>query len=404
MPVFSYVAKDQAGTAVRGRMEAAERRAVIEALHKQELVILEVGLAKGQAATSGRAGRTKLNDLVIFSRQLATLIDAGVPLLEGLSILADQTERKGLRMVLGQVRGSIEGGSSFSEALAKHPRVFGPLYLSMIRAGEVGGRLDEILDRLATYLEKMQSLQRKVRSALIYPIMVILVAIGITTFLMVRVIPTFKEVFATLEVELPVPTLFVIAVSDFIRMSFVGIILGVAGLGVLLRQYTRTPQGRLSWDRFQLRWPLLGSMFQKVAIARFSRTLSTLVKSGVPILLALEIVGKTAGNKVIEEAIGSVRVAVKEGERIALQLEASSVFPPMVTRMIAIGEESGSLEAMLTKIADFYDEQVDILVTTLTSLLEPAIIVILGGVIGGIVVSMFLPIFKLVGAVTGGGG
>jgi type IV pilus assembly protein PilC len=293
------------------------------------------------------------------------------------------------------VRDNIESGSSLSAALSKYPNVFSALYINMVKAGESSGMLDEILERLAGYLEKANSLRRKVRSSLIYPTLVVVMAVGITSVLMLYVVPTFKGIFESLGGELPKLTQLLLAISDLLRHSFVFLLAGVVLFGFVFSRYLRTDTGRMQFDRFLLRMPIFGIIMRKVAVARFSRTLATLIRSGVPILGSLEIVGKTSGNKVVERAVDGVRTSIREGENIAEPLARSGVFPPMVTRMIGVGEQAGELEKMLTKIADFYEDQVDAAVSGLASTLEPVIIIFLGVVVGFIVIAMFMPIFKL---------
>jgi type IV pilus assembly protein PilC len=309
--------------------------------------------------------------------------------------LSEQIEKQTLRQIVVKVRSDIETGSSLSEALSKHPAVFSNLYVNMVRAGETSGMLDEILDRLALYLEKVNTLQRKVRASLVYPIVVTVMAILITAVLLLKVIPTFKGIFDLLGGTLPLPTQILIGISDFTRQYFPVAVAMLALAGYALRRFIRTEKGRRRFDACILRLPVFGPLLRKVAVAKFTRTLSTLVKSGVPILTSLDIVGKTSGTKVIEEAVVKVRSSIRDGESIAEPLANSGVFPPMVVRMVAVGEKTGELEKMLSKIADFYDEQVDAAVSGLTSMIEPLIIAFLGIVIGAIVIAMFMPIFKL---------
>lgn len=394
MPLFTYVAKDQSGRTLKGTLEAAERQAVLDKLRTEGLAIISV--EEVQTEKKSRASKkVKIDDLVVFSRQLATMVDAGIPILGSLDVLAQQAESKALKEVLLKVRDDVEVGLSLSGAFSKHPKAFSTLYISMIKAGESSGMLDEILDRLATYLEKSSALQKKIKSALVYPAVVTAMALAITVLLLVKVIPVFKTVFAGFGATLPTPTLILITVSDVFR-KFFPILLGVLILiGFIIRHYIRTEKGRLQFDRWLLRLPVFGVLFTKVAVSKFTRTLSTLVRSGVPILASLEVVARTCGNRVFELAIEDVRTGVREGESIALPLEKSKVFPPMVVKMISIGEQTGELEKMLGKISDFYDEQVDATVSGLTSLIEPLIIAFLGIVIGGIVICMFLPIFRI---------
>ncbi|MDP2942730.1 MAG: type II secretion system F family protein, partial [Candidatus Omnitrophota bacterium] len=313
-----------------------------------------------------------------------------------LDALQDQMESRGFKNVIRKVRNDVEGGLSLSEALNKQPNVFSAFFINMVKAGESSGQLDEILDRVAVYMEKTLALIRKVKSSLIYPAVVVFMAITITTFLIVKVVPTFESIFVTIGVDLPLPTKILITISKILRqwlpLVVVGLVVGIVALARIIR----TDKGKLVFDTLLLKLPVLGPLLKKVAIARFARTLSTLQKSGVAILTALEIVGKTSGNKVIEAAVFKTKSSIKEGESIAQPLTASGVFPPMVTRMISVGEQTGKLEEMLGKVADFYESEVDTAVSGLTSLIEPLIIAFLGIVVGGIVVSMFLPIVKLV--------
>ena len=398
MPMFRYAAKERTGRAVNGITEANDQKALIEALRKQDLIIISVKEEKkkekgGLAARFG--SKIKLGELVLFSRQMATMIDAGIPLVQALEIIGEQIENRAFRTIVQEVKKDVAAGSGFHEALAKHPRAFSPLFVNMVKAGESSGALDSIMERLALYLEKTDSLVRKVRSAMIYPAVVTFMAVVITLVLMMKVVPVFKNIFADFGSELPLPTLVLVAVSDFLIHNFL-LWTTVAVIGfVLLVRFIRTSKGRAMADRFKLQMPVFGIILRKVAVSKFSRTLSTLVKSGVPILTALEIVGKTANNSVIESAVEKVRNSIREGENITAPLARTKVFPPLVVRMISVGEQTGELEKMLTKIADFYDDQVDATVAGITSLIEPLIIAFLGVVIGGIVICMFMPIFKI---------
>jgi len=397
MPTFGYVVKDKLGKTHTGTLESESRNTLIEQLWKRDFVVLAIeerGHGTFALLRVGQPG-VKSEQLVIFSRQLATMVDSGIPIAPALDVLADQMENRTFRQVLKKVRGDIEAGSSLSEAIGRHPRAFSEFFVNMVRAGESSGRLDEILDRVAAYIEKVSVLQRKVRASLFYPAFVTVLAIGITTFLLVVIVPKFKEIFTALGGQLPAPTQLLLGVSEFIGTYLAYEVLACVALAVGVRLYMGTPAGRLQFDRLALHIPVIGKLLQKVFIARFSRTLATLVKSGVPILTSLEIVAKTAGNKVVEGAVLAARSSIKEGENIADPLALSRVFPTMVTRMIAVGEKTGELEKMLTKIADFYENEVDAAVTALTSLIEPLVIAILGVVIGGIVVALFLPIFKI---------
>ena len=394
MPIFKYIAKELTGKTVNGVLEYSDKSLLIEALRKKDLIIISIEeTAKRKPIYTG--GSVKLEEVVIFSRQLATMVDSGIPLVQALDILCEQIEKPVFKSILSKIKDDIETGSSLSDALARHPAVFSTLYVNMVRAGESSGALDDILDRLASYLEKTNTLQRKVKSSLVYPVVVITMAMLITLVMLLKVIPTFKGIFSMLGGELPMPTRILIFVSDTIRQMFIYVASGIAVMVFALKKYARTSQGKENFDRMLLNMPVLGPLFRKVAVAKFTRTFATLVKSGVPILVSLEIVGKTSGNAVIEKAVESVRSGIKEGENIADPLAKSGAFPPMVVRMIKVGEQTGELEKMLTKIADFYEDQVDAAVSGLTSLIEPLIIGFLGIVIGGIVIAMFLPVFKL---------
>jgi type IV pilus assembly protein PilC len=390
--IFSYSAKDSQGLKIKGVLEARDQQDALAILHKKGLIIISVKEEKVRAV---KEAGIKLDDLVVFSRQLATMVESGITLVQALHILSEQAENKVLSSVTLKIKDDIEGGSSLHEALERHPKIFTNLYVNMVKAGETSGLLDEILDRLSTYLEKSAALQRKVKSSLVYPIVVISMAILITIVLLVKVVPTFKGIFASLGGTLPMPTQVLIAISDTLSRYFVYVVIGFAGLVFAFKKYIDTPKGRYQFDFYSLRAPVFGPLLRKVVVAKFSRTLATLVKSGVPILYALEIVGKTSGNKVVELAVDNARTSIKEGEPISEPLAKSGAFPPMVVRMISVGEQTGQLEKMLNKIADFYDEQVDAAVSGLTSMIEPLVIGILGIVIGGIVVALFMPIFKI---------
>ncbi|MEA3560387.1 MAG: type II secretion system F family protein [Candidatus Omnitrophota bacterium] len=399
MPVFKYVAKDKAGKTVTASIEADTISSLVVSLREKGLIIISVNEEKPKKGFTGLKGLisrgVKSDDLVIFSRQLATMVDAGIPVTQGLDILSEQVENKVFKEIVINSRDDIEGGKSLSEAFSRHPKVFSVLFVSMIRAGETSGTLDLILDRLAGYLEKTSYLIRRVRTALVYPTVVTIIAACITIFLIIKVVPVFKDIYEGFGAKLPLPTQILLSLSDFMRQYFLlGIIGLIAGLFFLSR-YAKTSGGKLRFDRLKLKLPVFGALIRKVAISRFSRTLSTLVKSGVPILDSLDIVSKTSGNKVVEIAVDNARNSIREGENISVPLSKSGIFPPLVVRMIAVGEKTGELEKMLAKIADFYDEQVDAAVAGLTSMIEPLIIAFLGLIIGGIVVCMYLPIFKI---------
>lgn len=389
---FRYVAKDAQGKSLSGIMDADDRTSAVYLLHKKGLTIISLSQEKTKML---RKKKVKMDDLVMFSRQLATMIDSGISLVQALSILAEQSENKILSTITYVIKKDIESGATLCDALSKHPQVFSELFINMVKAGETSGKLDEILDRLATYLEKTNALQRKIRSSLTYPAVVISMALVISLVLIIKVVPIFKNIFTTLGGTLPLPTQVLIGISDIMRRNL-PIAIGVLFfLSFLFKKYISTPRGRYQFDLIILKLPIFGPLFRKVAIAKFSRTLSTLVRSGVPILSALSIVGKTAGNKIVEQNVVNACTSIKEGEPIAGPLSKGSIFPPMVVRMISVGEQTGQLEKMLNKIADFYEEQVDAVVGGLVSMIEPIVIAFLGIVIGGVVTALFLPIFKI---------
>lgn len=392
MPVFRYKAKDSGSAVKSGEIEAGSVQDAADILHKRGYTVISLDAAK---ALRSRRESVGTDDLVVFSRQLATMIESGISLVQALAILSEQAEKKSFKSVIGSMRQDIEEGSSFSEALAKHPGIFPEIFRSMVQAGEASGMLEEILERLAVYIEKSAALRRKIISSLIYPAVVISMAVIITAVLLLKVVPTFKAIFDILGGQLPLPTKILIFTSDLLRHNILYVIIAAAAAFFLFRKYYATQKGRYAVDKRMLSLPVFGKLAIKVAVVKFSRTLATLVKSGVPILNSLEIVARIAGNKVVEEAVLSARKSIREGEPIAGPLSSSGVFPPMVVRMIGVGEQTGELEKMLTKIADFYDDQVDAAVSGLTSLLEPMVIAFLGIVIGGIVMSLFLPIFKI---------
>jgi type IV pilus assembly protein PilC len=397
MSSFRYTAKDKTGQSVTAVLEAPDEKTVIDSLKKQGMIPISVKAEKaaGPTKASAKGAKVKLSELVLFSRQLATMIESGIPLMQALEILEEQIENKGFKAVVGQVKDSVASGFSLYESLAKHPNAFSPLFIHMVKAGESSGALDDIMERLAGYLEKTDHLVRKVKAAMVYPAVVTTMAVVITLVLMIKVVPVFKSMFQDFGGELPMPTQILINVSDLLIGTFYIWITALVVGFFLLRRFVRTEKGTLMLDAFKLNMPVFGTLFRKVAVSKFSRTLATLIKSGVPILAALEIVGKTSGNKVIENAISKVRVSIREGENITDPLFKSKVFPPLVVRMISVGEQTGELEKMLSKIADFYDDQVDAAVSGITSLIEPLVIAFLGIVIGGIVICMFLPIFKI---------
>lgn len=408
MPTYEYLVKDRSGKSSQGVREMDSQESLVSQLRTEGFFIISIheakpaptvfGIASGSSGSKkagGKSGKVQLDDLVVFSRQMATLVGAGIPLIQTLDILGTQLEKEKFRSAVKKVHDEVQNGSSLSESLMKHPKIFPSLFIQMVRAGEKSGSLEEILDRVANYLEKTSVLQKKVKSAMMYPAVVTIMAFLVTFGMLAFVIPKFATIFDGLGAKLPAPTLFLINLSGFLAQTWwiilPGIVAGFWGLGQLLK----IPSLRLQWDGMLLRMPVFGPLLMKVAVSKFARTLATLVKSGVAILSALDIVCKTAGNMKIEEMVISVMESVKKGETIAGQLERRAVFPAMVTRMIAIGEETGELEEMLVKVADFYDAQVDASVDGLTSLIEPLIIAFLGVVIGGIVIALFLPILSL---------
>ncbi|MFN3477534.1 MAG: type II secretion system F family protein, partial [Candidatus Methylomirabilales bacterium] len=387
MAVFVYSGRSRTGQLVTGEMEASSREAVVAQLRRQQIMATKVQPKAKAIQLPAFGGKVKDKDLAVFTRQFATMIDAGLPLVQCLEILASQQENKIFKKTLQEIRQDVEGGSTFAAALKKHPKVFTELYANMVEAGEAGGILDTILNRLAAYIEKAMKLKRKIKSAMIYPSTIVTVAIGVVIFLLIFVIPTFKSMFEGFGATLPLPTQIVLEASRLAR-TYWYILFGVPIASLIgLRLYYRTPNGRKVIDSLLLKAPVFGMLMKKVAVAKFTRTLGTLISSGVAILDGLEITAKTAGNKVVEEAVMKTRANIAEGKTVAEPLQASGVFPPMVVQMISVGEQTGALDAMLAKIADFYDEEVDNTVANLTSLLEPMLMVFLGVVIGGVVIA-----------------
>lgn len=398
MAVFAFSGRTRTGQTISGEMDAPNREAVVAQLRRQQVMATSVKPKASdiQVRIPGFGGKVSERDLAVVTRQLATMIDAGLPLVQCLEILASQQENKLLKKTLHDIRQDVEGGATFSAALKRHPKIFGALYTNMVEAGEAGGILDTILNRLAAYIEKAMILKRRVKTAMFYPATIISVAVVVVIFLLLYVIPTFQQMFAGFGATLPLPTLFVLALSNFVRAYILFIIVGIVGVVVGLRVFNGTEGGKRTIDRILLRLPVFGPLIRKVAVAKFSRTLGTLVSSGVSILEGLDITARTAGNKIVEEAVFRARTVIAQGKTIAEPLEASGVFPRMVTQMIGVGEQTGALDRMLNKIADFYDEEVDVAVAGLTSLLEPLLVIFLGVIIGGVVIAMYLPIFKLI--------
>ena len=396
MAVFVYTGRTRSGQTITGEMEAATREAVAAKLRTQQIIATNVRGKPRDITIPGFGGGVDEKEIVIFTRQFATMIDAGLPLVQCLEILASQQENKVFKKALTEIRQSVEGGLTFAAALKQHPKIFTSLYANMVEAGEAGGILDTILNRLAIYMEKAMALKKKVKSAMIYPSTIVTVAMVVVIFLLVFVIPTFKAMFEGFGAALPLPTVIILDLSR-LMITYWYLLLGIpVGLVVGLKMWYKTAAGKLAVDTFMLKTPVFGLLIRKVAVAKFTRTLGTLISSGVAILDGLDITARTAGNKVVERAVLQTRASIAEGKTIAEPLKASGVFPPMVVQMIAVGEQTGALDAMLGKIADFYDEEVDTAVANLTALLEPMLMVFLGVIIGGVVIAMYLPIFKLV--------
>jgi type IV pilus assembly protein PilC len=400
MPVFTYSARTVGGEIQRDEIEVPTRDEVVKYLRKRRLIPITVR-EKPKDIKLGLRKKVKTRDVVIVTRQFATMINAGLPLVQALQILAKQTTNPTIREAVEKVVYEVESGRTLADALKDHPKLFSQLYTNMVAAGEAGGILDTILLRLATFLEKSEALGRKVKGAMIYPAVVLTVAVGAIVILLLFVIPTFQTMFASFNQELPLPTRVVIGLSDFLQNYWIWLLIGGIGGGFLFKRWIATSSGRLAFDTLMLRMPLLGSLVRKSAVARFTRTLGTLLSSGVSILEGLEITARTAGNRVIHDAVMGSRASIAGGESIAEPLRLSGVFPPMVTQMINVGEETGDLDGMLTKIADFYDEEVDVAVESVLKALEPALIVILGTIVGGMIVAMYLPIFGMVSAIQG---
>lgn len=401
MAVFEYTAKNTtSGQIMKGTLDVPSKDDVMAYLKKNRLLLVTVReQPKQYSFKMPGAGRVTTRDLVIFTRQFATMINAGLPLVQSLNILAQQTENKTLKDIVKQVVFDVEAGNTLADAFRKHPKAFPDLYVNMVAAGEAGGILDTILLRLATFLEKNDALIRKVKGAMVYPAVIISVAVIAIAVLLIFVIPTFESMFASVAMELPLPTRIVIGLSNGLIQWWWLLLGGIAAAAFLFRQYYLTSNGRRTIDGALLRAPVVGDLLRKSAVSRFTRTLGTLISSGVSILDGLEITAKTAGNRVIHDAVMQSRASIAGGDTIAGPLQASNVFPPMVISMIAVGEQTGGLDDMLSKIADFYDAEVDVAVSALLSLMEPIMIVVLGVIVGGMVVAMYLPIFDMVNAV-----
>jgi type IV pilus assembly protein PilC len=398
MPVYTYRGTNRAGATVTGEQVATSKAELSSVLRRQQINVTKMSEKGKEFSLPTFGGGVTAKDLAVFTRQFSVMIDAGLPLVQCLEILASQQENRIFQKVLTTTRSSVEGGATLSAAMKQHEKVFDPLYVNMVEAGETGGILDTILQRLSAYIEKNVKLKRAVKSALVYPVAVLLVAAGVITLLLWKVVPIFATLFAGLGVELPLPTRIVIAMSHFVGSIFgFLIVVLVIGFAIGLKVWHGTPMGRMAIDRGLLRIPMIGMLLRKIAVARFTRTLGTLISSGVPILEALDITARTSGNAVIEKALLQVRKALEGGRTLADPLRETNVFPGMVTQMIGVGEQTGAMDAMLQKIADFYEDEVDAAVKDLLAAMEPMMIVFLGLVVGGIVISMYLPLFSLIG-------
>jgi len=398
MPVFAYAGRALGGQTARGELNAADRDTAVVQLRSQGITVATIE-EKKKAKVFEKKQKITDKDLVVFTRQFATMIDAGLPLVQCLEILSSQADNKTLGKLLNEVKMDVESGMTYADALKKHPKVFDALYSNMVRAGEAGGMLDTILQRLAKQMEKNLKLKGQIKAAMYYPAAIVAVAIIVVSVLLVWVIPIFAKMFSEFGGSLPALTQFVIDLSSFMQKYIIFMAIALAGGLWLLKRYYGTPAGRLKIDSLALKLPVLGDVIRKISVARFTRTFGTLIQSGVPIMDSLEIVARTAGNVVVENAIMAARTSVGEGKTLAEPIGKTGVFPPMVVQMISVGEATGALDAMLSKIADFYDEEVDAAVTALTSLLEPVLMVFLGTVIGFIVIAMYLPIFKMASAI-----
>jgi type IV pilus assembly protein PilC len=401
MPTFMYSARSSTGELQAGQVELPSREDVIGYLRRQRMVPIKVEQKQSAFQIPGLTPGVSTRDIVIFTRQFATMINSGLPLVQSLDILAKQSENKTLKKCIEQVLYDVESGQTLADALRQHPKVFTQLYVNMVAAGEAGGILDTILLRLAVFLEKADALRRKIKGAMVYPGVIMTVAVGAVAVLLIFVIPTFQTMFAQAGIQLPGPTQFVIMLSDVLQARWYMFLAAIFAGIFAIRQYYATSNGQLVLDRLLLNLPILGTMQRKAAIARFTRTLGTLVSSGVSILDGLEITARTAGNRVLHDAIMESRSSIAGGDTISEPLKKSGVFPPMVVQMINVGEQTGGLDEMLTKIADFYDDEVDAAVDALLAAMEPLMIVFLGVIVGGMIVAMYLPIFDMINAVGG---
>src|SRR5712692_5881793 len=401
MPVFVWEGKTAQGKILIGEMEALNQQSVLARLRSQRIQpiptrVREKGKGLDREITiPGLGSKVKDRDVMIFTRQFATMIDAGLPIVQCLDILSQQTENKLFRNTIRTIKQDVKGGSTLAEALKKHPKVFDDLYVNMVAAGEMGGVLNAILNRIAVFIEKASKLKRKIKGAMIYPATIVVVAVAVVSILLIFVIPVFGELYGSMGKALPLPTQMTINVSNWFRAYFLYIVGAVVAIIVALRMYSKTEKGRVMIDGFLLRLPIIGDLLRKVAVARFSQNMSILLSSGVPILDGLAITARTSGHKVIEKAIMDSRLSISQGKTVAEPLKESKIFPPMVCQMVAVGENTGALDTMLKKVAELYEEEVDDAVANLTALMEPMIMVILGVILGGLVISMYLPIFQL---------
>ncbi|HKQ37983.1 MAG TPA: type II secretion system F family protein [Verrucomicrobiae bacterium] len=398
MITFSYQARDMSGKIVSGIQDALNEDNAVTSLMSRGLMVLSLQQKAAANKTRKKTWTVKETDLVLFTRQLSTMIEAGISLVQALTALYDQCDpkrQKSLRHIISDVTTRVQGGETFHESIAKHPRVFDRLFVSMVKAGEHGGLLAEILDRLAGFLEASARLRKKIKSAMTYPVIVICIAMAITTFLIVKVVPIFGEIFQDFGSKLPAPTQFLIDVSDFMRGEWYFLLLGIGGIFFGIRTFIRSTRGKQIWDRWKLKLPVFGPLVHKICMSRFARTFAQLIRSGVPILEVLDIVGGASGNHVVETSIKGVSADVEKGDNLSVALSKKPIFPPMMLRMVAAGEATGKIDTMLEKMADFWDEEIEAMLDALTSLIEPMLIVFLGVIVGGIVIAMFLPIFKL---------
>jgi len=398
MMTFSYQARDASGKIITGVQDALNEDNAVTSLMSRGLMVLSLQQKSAVSGSRKKNWTVKETDLVLFTRQLATMIEAGISLVQAMTALYDQCDPKrqrGLRQIISDVTTRVQGGESFHESIAKHPRVFDRLFVSMIKAGEHGGLLAEILDRLAGFLEASARLKKKIKSAMTYPVIVVCIAILITTFLLVKVVPIFGDIFRDFGANLPAPTQFLIDVSNFIRNEWYFLIVIIGGTIFGVRTFLRSARGKAIWDRWKLKLPVFGPLIHKICMSRFSRTFAQLIRSGVPILEVLDIVGGASGNSVVEASIKGVSADVEKGDNLSVALSKKPIFPPMMLRMVSAGEATGKIDTMLEKMADFWDEEIEAMLDALTSLIEPFLIVFLGVIVGGIVIAMFLPIFKL---------